>query len=235
MASVAKDADGKHQGRSARLLVLASAQPRGVRGEGYTSQEMRAKVERAAKEFSPRTQCWLDRCAACSTRRISFLVIDIVNPFFANLATGVEDTAQQQGFTVVICSSQPWRDKSREQSYMRMLLQSRIDGIVMQHVFSSPEYFDSLQRQNIPAARVVNPQQGYPYDLVRCDTTQASCDLIEHLLRLGRRRIAALGPALPSHLGGERLAGYKLALERAGLGVAPNPIMRGVAHAMATK
>jgi len=210
----------------ARLAgVSVSTASRVVRGEGYTSQEMRAKVERAAKELHYVPNALARSMRGRPTRMISFLVYDIVNPFFANLATGVEDTAQQQGFTVVICSSQPWKDKSREQSYMRMLLQSRIDGIVMQHVFSSPEYFDLLQRQNIPAARVVNPQQGYPYDLVRCDTTQASCDLIEHLLRLGRRRIAALGPALPSHLGGERLAGYKLALERAGLEIAPDLIM----------
>ncbi len=209
----------------ARLAgVSVSTASRVVRGEGYTSPEMRAKVG-APPELHYVPNALARSMRGRPTRMISFLVYDIVNPFFANLATGVEDTAQQQGFTVVICSSQPWKDKSREQSYMRMLLQSRIDGIVMQHVFSSPEYFDLLQRQNIPAARVVNPQQGYPYDLVRCDTTQASCDLIEHLLRLGRRRIAALGPALPSHLGGERLAGYKLALERAGLEIAPDLIM----------
>jgi len=97
-----------------------------------------------------------------------------------------------------------------------MLLQSRIDGIVLQHVFSSLEYYNLLQRQGIPAARVLNPQQGYHCDLVRCDTRQASCELIEHLIRLGHRRIAALGPQLPSFLGNDRLSGYQTAMAEAG-------------------
>jgi LacI family transcriptional regulator len=53
--------------------------------------------------------------------------------------------------------------------------------------------------------------------MVRCDTKQASSELIEHLIRLGHRRIAALGPRLPSYLGNDRLAGYQAALAGAGL------------------
>ncbi len=203
----------------ARLAgVSVSSASRAVRGEGYTSPEVRAKVERAAAELHYVPNALARSMRGRPTRMIGFLVYDIVNPFFANLAAGVEDAAQAQGFTVVICSSQPWQDKGREQSYLQMLLQSQIDGIVLQHVFSAPEYYyDLLQRQRIPVARVVNAQQGYPFDLVRCDTQTASCELIQHLIRLGHRRIAALGPQLPSYLGGDRLIGYQKAMRAAGL------------------
>ncbi len=119
------------------------------------------------------------------TRTIGFLVYDIVNPFFANLAAGIEDSAHERGFNVVICSSHPWKSSGREQSYMQMLLQRQIDGLVLQHVFSSPDYATLLERQGIPAVRVLNPQPGYPYDLVRCDTKQGTCDLVRHLLQFG--------------------------------------------------
>lgn len=202
----------------ARLAgVSVSTASRVVRGEGYTSPEMRAKVERAAVELHYVPNALARSMRGRPTRMISFLVYDIVNPFFANLAAGVEDAAHEQGFTVVICSSHPWKDSGREQTYVQMLLQSRIDGIVLQHVFSSLEYYNLLQRQGIPVARVLNPQQGFLCDLVRCDTRQASSDLIAHLIRLGHRRIAALGPQLPSYLGNDRLAGYRMALEEADL------------------
>jgi LacI family transcriptional regulator len=203
----------------ARLAgVSVSTASRVVRGEGYTSPEVRAKVELAAVELHYVPNALARSMRGRPTRMISFLVYDIVNPFFANLAAGVEDAAHEQGFTVVICSSQPWKDEGREQTYVQMLLQSRVDGIVLQHVFSSLEYYNLLQRQGIPAARVLTPQQGHLCDMVRCDTKQASRELIEHLIRLGHRRIAALGPRLPSYLGNDRLAGYQAALAGAGLG-----------------
>lgn len=202
----------------ARLAgVSVSTASRVVRGEGYTSEEVRVKVERAAAELHYVPNALARSMRGRPTRTISFLVYDIVNPFFANLAAGVEDAAHEQGFTVVICSSHPWSDTGREKTYLQMLLQSRIDGIVLQHVFSSLDYYSLLQRQDVPAARVLTPQQGYQCDIVRCDTRQASCELIEHLLRLGHRRIAALGPQLPSHLGNDRLAGYQAAMSAAEL------------------
>jgi LacI family transcriptional regulator len=202
----------------ARLAgVSVSTASRAVRGEGYTSEEVRAKVERAAAELHYVPNALARSMRGRPTRTISFLVYDIVNPFFANLAAGVEDAAHEQGFTVVICSSHPWQDTGREKTYLQMLLQSRIDGIVLQHVFSSLDYYSLLQRQGVPAARVLTPQEGYQCDIVRCDTRQASCELIEHLIHLGHRRIAALGPQLPSHLGNDRLAGYQCAIAAAGL------------------
>ena len=203
----------------ARLAgVSVSTASRVVRGEGYTSPEVRSKVERAAAELHYVPNALARSMRGRPTRMISFLVYDIVNPFFAHLATGVEDAAHERGFTVVICSSHPWQDPGRELSYMQRLLQSRIDGIALQHVFSTPEhYYDLLRRQNIPVARVLTPQHGYPCDLVRCDTQGASCDLIRHLIGLGHRRIAAFGPRLPSLLGSERLAGYEIAMAEAGL------------------
>jgi LacI family transcriptional regulator len=202
----------------ARLAgVSVSTASRAVRGEGYTSPEVRSKVERAAAELHYVPNALARSMRGRPTRMISFLVYDIVNPFFANLAAGVEDAAHEQGFTVVICSSHPWKDHRREESYVQMLLQSRIDGIVLQHVFSSLDYYTLLQRQGIPAVRVINPQQGIACDLVRCDTRAASAGLITHLIGLGHRRIAALGPQLPSSLGNDRLAGYQQALAEAGL------------------
>lgn len=203
----------------ARLAgVSISTASRVVRGEGYTSPEVRVKVERAAAELHYVPNALARSMRGRPTRMISFLVYDIVNPFFANVATGVEDAAHEHGFTVAICSTHPWQDPGRELSYMQRLVQSQIDGMVLQHIFSMPEhYYDLLRRQNIPVARVLTPQHGYPCDLVRCDTQEASSDLIRHLISLGHRRIAALGPRLPSSLGSERLAGYQLAMAEAGL------------------
>lgn len=203
----------------ARLAgVSTSTASRVLREEGYASPAVREKVERAADalHYVPNTLARSMRGRL--TRMISFLVYDIVNPFFANLTAGVEDAAHEHGFAVVVCSSHPWKGSGRERSYMQTLVEHQIDGIVLQHRFSTPEYYyQLLERQQIPYANVVSPQEGYPSDLVRCDTTLASRDLVNHLIALGHRRIAGIGPKMPSTLGGERLAGYTRAMDEAGL------------------
>ena len=200
-----------------RAGVSVSTASRVLRGEGYTSAAVREKVGRAARELDYVPNVLAQSMRGQLTRTIGFLVYDIVNPFFANLAAGVEDAAHEQGFNVVICSSHPWKSSEREKSYMQMLLQRQIDGLVLQHVFSSQQYAAMLERRGVPAVRVLNPQPGYPYDLVRCDTKRATRDLIRHLVGLGHCRIAALGPPMPSFQGSDRLAGYRESLAEAGL------------------
>ncbi len=202
-----------------RAGVGVSTASRVLRGEGYTSEEVRSKVLRAAEELAYIPNLLAQSMRGRPTRTIGFLVYDIVNPFFANVAAGVEDAAHERGFNVVVCSSHPWQSSAREESYMQMLVQRQIDGLVLQHVFSSPDYAALLERHGIPAARVLNPQPGYPYDLVRCDTKQATHELIRHLFALGHRHIAALGPTMPSFQGNERLSGYRSALMETGLAV----------------
>ncbi len=200
-----------------RAGVSVSSASRVLRNAGYVSPEVRAKVQSAADELHYVPNSLARSMRGQPTCMIGFLVYDITNPFFAHLAAGVEDAAHEQGFTVVVCSSHPWSDSDREKTYMQTLVQHRLDGLVLQHVFSSLDYYTMLQRQHIHVARVVMPQHGYPCDLVRCDTAQASRELVEHLIHLGHKRIAALGPRLPSNLGGDRFAGYQRAMAEAGL------------------
>ncbi len=208
-----------------RAGVGVSTASRVLRGEGYTSEEVRGKVLRASEELAYVPNLLAQSMRGRPTRTIGFLVYDIINPFFANVAAGVEDAAHERGFNVVVCSSHPWKSSGREESYMQMLVQRQIDGLVLQHVFSSPDYATLLERHGIPAVRVLNPQPGYPYDLVRCDTKQATHELIRHLFALGHRRIAALGPTMPSFQGSERLAGYRAALVETGLMVDETSIL----------
>jgi LacI family transcriptional regulator len=200
-----------------RAGVGVSTASRSLRGEGYVSAQLRERVQQAAQELHYLPNTMARSLRGRGTQTIGFLVYDILNPFFANLAAGVEDEAYEQGFNVIVCSSQPWKSPDRESSYMRMLLQKQIDGLILQHHFSSNDYPAMLLRQGIPVVGVVSPIADFPCDLVRCDTKQGTYELIGHLVSCGHRRIAALGPRMPSFLGGERLIGYRTAIADAGL------------------
>ena len=199
--------------------VAVSTTSRVLTGDGYSSPATREKVEQAAKHLNYIPNGIARAMRGQGTLSIAFLVYDLLNPFFANLAAGVEEETYRQGFNMLTCSTQPWHSPERERSYMDLLLRRRIDGLIMQHKFSSPEYGLQLERQGVPIVRLVSAQSGIACDLVRCDTRQAAYNLVHHLITLGHRRIAVLGPQLPSAMGSERMEGYRQALTDAGLPV----------------
>lgn len=197
--------------------VAVSTASRVLTGDGYSSPETREKVERAAKELNHIPNGIARAMRGQRTRAVALLVYDILNPFFANLAAGVEEETYNQGFNVLLCSTQPWTSVPREESYMDLLFQRRIDGLITQHKFSSLDYSQKLEQQSVPIVRLVSAQPGFPADLVRCDTGQAAYDLVQHLVSLGHRQIGILGPQLPSSVGHERFEGYDRALSDAGI------------------
>ncbi len=199
--------------------VGISTVSRVMREEGYVSKKTRARVEQLAKELGYVPNGPARSMRGRPTRTIGVLVYDILNPFFANLVAGVEEQSYLRGFNVIMCSTQPWRNPEREVGYLQMLIQKKVDGLVTQHRFSSPEALSLLEQHGMPIVRLVSPQAGFDCDLVRCDTGQAGYELVSHLILLGHRQIAALGPNLPSTLGEERLAGYKRAIRDSGLEV----------------
>ena len=192
--------------------VAVSTASRVLTGDGYSSLQTREKVERAATELKYIPNGIARAMRGQGTRAVAFLVYDILNPFFANLAAGVEEETYHQGFNLLMCSTQPWKSAPREESYMDLLFQRRIDGLITQHKFSTLDYGHKLEQQSIPVVRLVSAQPGFPADLVRCDTGQAAYDLVHHLISLGHRQIAVLGPQLPSSVGDERFEGYHRAL-----------------------
>ncbi len=145
--------------------VAVSTASRVLTGDGYSSPETREKVERAAKDLSYIPNGIARAMRGQGTRAVALLVYDTLNPFFANLAAGVEEETYHQGFNVLMCSTQPWKSAPREESYMDLLFQRRIDGLITQHKFSSLEYRHKLQQQRIPVVRLVSAQPGFPADL----------------------------------------------------------------------
>jgi LacI family repressor for deo operon, udp, cdd, tsx, nupC, and nupG len=139
-------------------------------------------------------------------------VPDISNPFFALILQGIEDTAQREGYAVLLGDTQ--HDEQREEGYAAMLRRKEADGLIfLGHRL--PRAAASLIESSGSAAPVVNgcefnPDLGVPS--VHIDNTKAAGDAMEHLYALGHRRIGIVTGPLVSPLSRDRLRG---ATERA--------------------
>ena len=93
------------------------------------SAHVRRKVESAIAELNYVPSAVARSLRARSTATIGLLVPNSVNPYFAELARGIEDACERNGYCVILCNSDDNPQKQR--SYLRVLLEKRIDGLVV--------------------------------------------------------------------------------------------------------
>jgi LacI family repressor for deo operon, udp, cdd, tsx, nupC, and nupG len=144
------------------------------------------------------------------TRKLLVTVPDISNPFFAQILQGIEDAAQRRGYAVLLGDTQ--HDDQREERYASMLKSKEADGLIfLGHRL--PKEAAALVKGLAPrCAPVVNgcefsPRLGVPS--VHIDNARASAEAINHLYRLGHRRVGVITGPLASPLSRDRLRGVK--------------------------
>jgi LacI family transcriptional regulator len=127
---------------------------------------------------------------------------------------GVENAAAALGLTTVTCNTHG--SPQSEMEYVEVLLRQRADGIV----FTAPLAEESVRRvreSGVPVCIVERPKGIRDVDVVLVDNQAGARDATEHLIAQGHRAIAYIGDECTDIVEGQRLAGYREAIERAGL------------------
>lgn len=156
------------------------------------------------------------------THTIGLIVPDISNPFYPAIARGIEDVANGAGLAVLLCNT--YEDLAKERSYLALLRKRMVDGLIFATVGANTRHLRMLRRQGVPVVLIARAPEGVSIDAVLVDNRRGGREATEHLLRLGHRRIAFIGPhAHPVER--DRLAGYQDALRAAGVRV--NPALLG--------
>ncbi|PYC19802.1 LacI family transcriptional regulator [Pseudomonas jessenii] len=181
------------------------------------SQEVRLKVEAAIKRLDYVPSAVARSLKAKTTATIGLLVPNSLNPYFAELARGIEDYCERNGYCVILCNSDDNPDKQR--SYLRVLLEKRIDGLIVASAGGDSGLAQGLAGVKTPMVIVDRGLDGVDADLVRIDHEYGAYLATRHLLELGHRDIATIGGPASTSVAQMRLAGYCRALKEAGVEV----------------
>jgi LacI family transcriptional regulator len=151
------------------------------------------------------------------TGTIGLMISDITNPFFPDVVRGVEDVvyANGQDYNLILCNTE--ENGEKERLYLNVLLEKRVDGIVMAPAGGNQNYLRELLADGFPVVFVDRWIPGIDADAVVVDNVDASYQIVNHLIRLGHRRIAIMKARLDSSAIDERLEGYQAALASAGI------------------
>ena len=160
---------------------------------------------------------------AKTTATIGLLVPNSLNPYFAELARGIEDYCERNGYCVILCNSDDNPEKQR--SYLRVLLEKRIDGLIVASAGGDIGLAQGLAGVKTPMVIVDRGLDGVDADLVRIDHEYGAYLATRHLLELGHRDIATIGGPSSTSVAQMRQAGFCRALQEAGITVRPERML----------
>jgi LacI family transcriptional regulator len=196
-----------------------------INQSGYIREGTQERVKAAIAQLGYVPNTLARSLRSRQTSMLALVLTDITNPFWTTLARGVEDAASDAGFNLILCNT----DESVEEQerYVHVLLQKQVDGILLVPAHNQPEPIEFIQRQKVPVVILDRRVPGANADRVRCDSVGGAYQLTRLLVSLGHCQIAALlGPQGVS-TADDRVAGYRLALQEAGLPCTKDQVIYG--------
>ena len=148
---------------------------------------------------------------------IGLLVTNLGNPFYSQLAVGVEQVAVRYGARVMLGST--GADPDSEDEVVDDLLERGVDGLVVVPAGPDHSHLGAVQRRGTPVVLGASPPMGAEVDCVLVDDFGGSRAACRRLIEHGHRRIGFLGLPAALWTGSERFRGYAFALDEAGIDV----------------
>ncbi len=174
----------------------------------------RAKVERAMLELGFVRNESARQLRAGRSRVVAYIMLDAGNPFFTDVARGIEDAAEEADLSVFLCNSA--QVSQRELAHLTRLEQQRVQGVLITPVDPEDPSLDAVASRGTPVVLVDRSLREGGHCSVAVDDVLGGRLAVEHLLDLGHRRVAFVGG--PERIGQvrDRRSGARTALEDAG-------------------
>ena len=183
------------------------------------------RPDKVAPATAARVQASIDRLGfirndaarqlrAGHSRTIGLVVLDIRNPFFTEVARGAEQRAAEHGLTVLVANSDEKLD--RENTNLELFEEQRVFGVLMTPVSEDLERVRKIRQRGIPTVLVDRLSHDNAFSSVAVDDIAGGSMAADHLLALGRRRIAFVGGPVSIRQVGDRLEGAQASTTAAG-------------------
>lgn len=188
---------------------------RALNDHSEINEETKKKIKEIAKQMGYTPNAVARGLVKKNTNMIALLIPDITNPFYPEVARGVEDFARENGYCVFLCNTN-W-DEKNEQKYLNILKERRVDGIIIAPVSMDTYDYISENNEDIPVVYIGNRMEDSKASYVVIDDFKAGYIATEYFVKLGHTNIAFIGghDRTTSHI--DRINGYKHALMENGL------------------
>jgi LacI family transcriptional regulator len=207
--------------------VSTSTASRALTRPEMVSKAVAKRVRQLADEVGYSANPFARSLRRQESRTLGLLVPDNTDPFFAEVARGIEAACFRAGYTLVLCNSD--RSLEKEAAQARVLAEKRVDGVLL---FSTSDEsagtIEWLQRNGVAVVLVERPSPGPAVDCVVSDNRGGVRAAVEHLVAHGHRRIACLVVDLRAGHYAERAAAYRASVAALRLDADPELVRAGL-------
>ncbi len=179
------------------------------------AEETRERVKLAIEEIGFVRNGSARQLRAGTSQHIGLVVLDVANPFFTEVARGVEDLANQAGYVVILCNSDDSVDK--ENHYLHVLEEQRTEGVLITPVQSDASYLQRFRQRGIAVVLLDRPSRIKDLCSVAVDDVRGGEIATTHLLEQGHERIAFVHGPLSIRQCADRKRGVLRAMKSSGL------------------
>jgi len=186
-----------------------------INNSPYVKPSTRQRVQETMERLGYEPNLVASALMTKRTRLLALLVPDISNPFFAEVAWGVEDAAASLNYNCVICNVGD--DTQKQAGYVNVLRRKGIDGIIFATAAHDDRLVLSLSKRQYPITLMARDVPSAAVNRVLTDDPLGAGLAARHLLELGHRHMAVVTEPARIHSSAERRRGFAAVLEKAGL------------------
>jgi LacI family transcriptional regulator len=202
---------------AAHVGVSVMTASRALQDDPKVSAQTRARVHASARELGyRRNELARSLRLGTPTGMLGLVVTNLANPFYSELALGVETVAAARGMKVVL--SNTGDNVDREQQIVQDLADWRVEGMIVVSAANDHSHLDRHRLNDIPTVLAVRPPTGIMADCVMLDDFGGASVATSRLLSSGDRRLGFLGPPAVWTTA-ERLRGFRAVLAEADIAV----------------
>lgn len=192
---------------------------------GEVSDESVSRVHRAIADLGYIRNDAARQLRAGVSSTVGFIVLDGQNPFFNEVVRGAEDEAAQDGFAILYGNSD--QDAARQNMYLDLFEEQRVRGVLISPFGDVTDRLERLRARGIPAVLVDRFSGDGQFSSVSVDSIAGGKMAAQHLIDVGRRRLAFVGGSFDIRQISDRLAGARVAVESSDAPVSLEVVVTG--------
>lgn len=179
------------------------------------NEDTKKRIIKVANEMGYQPNAIAQGLVKNETKTIGLMIPDITNPFFPEVAIGVEEAASEAGYTVFLVNTN-W-DEKRELDSFNVLSQKQIDGLIIAPSSENSKHLEKILHRGIKIVFLGRRLYYKNSASVIIDNEIGMYKAVEYLIKKGHKNIVFLGGKKELSVNQERLNGYKNALKIYGL------------------
>mgnify|MGYP000845341296 FL=1 len=194
------------------------------RNENFSVGEaLRARIIDTAKEMNYVANELARGLRLQKSHTIGIVVPDILNPLYAGLVRSIEKENTNERYSFLICNTD--EDQEKEINHIAMLRNKRMDGLLIVPVQKKMDHIKALWTDNYPFVLILRRFEKLATNAVVMENAQDAYKAVEHLIKLGHRRIGFVRGRQTSYEIQGREQGYRSALAAYHIAVDPHWIV----------